>query len=181
MTIPGVNAAPSRSTVYIGLGSNMDAPQDQLARAVCEIGELPETALKRVSSFYRTAPVGITDQAPFVNAVAELASALSPHELLKRLVAIELRHGRVRRERNGPRTLDLDILLCDTLVMDDALLTTPHPRMHERAFVLVPLVEIAPDVRIPGKGYARDCLAGLDRSGVVKLVSGPAATAPAAP
>lgn len=181
MTTPQANATLSPSTVYIGLGSNMDGPEEQLRRAFREIAAMPETVLKRVSSLYRTAPVGITDQAPFVNAVAEVATSLAPHELLRQLAAIEQRHGRVRREKNGPRTLDLDILLFDGRVIDDARLITPHPRMHERAFVLVPLVEIAPDVQIPGMGYARECLAGLDQGGVVKLAPGPASMARACP
>ena len=158
-----------RSTVFLGLGSNLDHPDWQVQTAIREIYEIPETGLQRVSSMYETTPVGIVDQPPFVNAVVQVETTLSPHDLLQHLFDIEGRHARVRNEKNGPRTLDLDILIFNEWRIDDGKLTTPHPRMHERAFVLVPLTEIAPEVYIPGKGYAKDFLSDMDASGVYKL------------
>ncbi|MBL0123371.1 MAG: 2-amino-4-hydroxy-6-hydroxymethyldihydropteridine diphosphokinase [Betaproteobacteria bacterium] len=158
-----------RSTVFIGLGSNLDYPEAQVQTAIHEIDEIPDVELVKVSSQYETAPVGITDQPRFINAVAQVETTLSPHDLLRRLLEIEQRHARVRKEKNGPRTLDLDILLFGESLIDDDRLTTPHPRMHERAFVLVPLLEIAPDVSIAGKGCAKELLSKLDASGVHKV------------
>ncbi len=169
MTISASNLTGFRSTVFVGLGSNMSDPVWQLHSAIREIDEIPEAALVSVSSLYQTAPVGILDQPPFVNAVVKLETTLSPHDLLSRLSAIESAHGRIRAEKNGPRTLDLDILIFNEWRIDEANLTTPHPRMHERAFVLVPLLEIAPEVYIPGKGPARQALAKVDAGGVHRM------------
>ena len=126
---------------------------------------LPDTRLARVSSLYRTAPVGYADQPEFVNAVARIETALEPRALLDALLKIERRHGRVREFPNAPRTLDLDIALYDDVTVDEAGLTIPHPRMHERAFVMVPLAEIAPDLEIGGVPL-KHLLARLDRSAV---------------
>jgi len=158
-----------RSTVYLGLGSNLDHPELQVRAALREIGSIPDTGMVRVSAPYETAPVGIIDQPPFINAVAQVETTLSPHDLLRHLLDIEGQHARVRGEKNGPRTLDLDILIFNALRMDDGTLTTPHPRMHERAFVLVPLLEIAPEAYIPGKGFAKEFLSRVDAGGVRKL------------
>ncbi len=170
MTFSNTNLSTHRSTVYVALGSNMDQPVMHVQRALRDIDELPETALLKISTLYETAPVGITDQPVFVNAVAQVSTTLSPHDFLARLHAIEAQHGRVRSsltdEKNGPRTLDLDILIFDDLRIDEGGLTVPHPRMHERAFVLVPLVEISPDVVIPGKAAAKIFLVALDKTGV---------------
>lgn len=155
-----------QSIAFIGLGSNLDHPLGQIQNALREIHETNEIALVRVSSFYETAPVGLIDQPMFVNAAAEVITTLSPHDLLGALQAIELRHARVRHERNGPRTLDLDILLFNEWDLTEENITIPHPRMHQRPFVLAPLVEIAPEVLIPGKGVAKELLATLDTSGV---------------
>jgi 2-amino-4-hydroxy-6-hydroxymethyldihydropteridine diphosphokinase len=167
------NVLPYRSTVFIALGSNLDNPLLHVQRALRDIDELPETNLARVSSMYETAPVGFADQPPFVNAVAQITTALSPHDVLARLHAIEARHGRRRNnaseQRNGPRTLDLDILLFDDMQINERGLAVPHPRMHERAFVLVPLVEIAAGAIVPGKGAAKELLAALDDTGVSHL------------
>ena len=142
-------------------------------RAMREIEDLPETALVRVSSLYETAPIGMQDQPAFVNAVAEVASTLSPHEFLARLQAIEVQHGRLRNSerevKNGPRTLDLDILMFDEMQFSERGLTLPHPRMHERAFVLVPLLEIAPEAVVPGMGIASDLLSVVDCTGVAEF------------
>jgi 2-amino-4-hydroxy-6-hydroxymethyldihydropteridine diphosphokinase len=161
-----------RSTVFVGLGSNLDDPAWQVQSAFREINDIPEVSLVKISSLYQTMPVGIVNQPHFVNAVAEAETTLSPHAFLRHLSGIEASHGRVRGERNGPRVLDLDVLLFNDWQIDDEFLTTPHPRMHDRAFVLVPLIEIAPQVEIPGRGAAAALLAGLDASGVRRLDAG---------
>jgi 2-amino-4-hydroxy-6-hydroxymethyldihydropteridine diphosphokinase len=161
-----------RATVFLGLGSNLEQPLVQLSRALREVHEIPSTALVRVSSFYDTVPIGLADQPNFVNAVAELQTGLNPSELLNHLIEIEAAHQRVRLVRDGPRTLDLDILLYDDICMNEPMLTIPHPRMHARAFVLWPLAEIAPELVIPGRGYVLELLVALDVSGVRKYEEG---------
>ena len=148
----------SNHLAYIGLGSNMADPAAQVRRARDELVRLPTSRLLAFSSLNRTAPVGRLDQPDFINAVALIETGLTPHELLKALLDIEHHHGRVREHRNGPRTLDLDILMYDDLQCSDHHLTLPHPRMHQRAFVLHPLFEIAPDCRIAGYGDASELL-----------------------
>jgi len=143
---------------YVGLGANLGDPRRQLEEALIAMGGLPQTRLAARSSFYRTAPVGYEAQPDFVNAVAALDTALTPGELLDGLQGIERRHGRERSFPNAPRTLDLDLLLYGEDRIARPGLTVPHPRMHERAFVLRPLAEIAPDAEIPGKGKAGDLL-----------------------
>lgn len=143
-----------RATAYVGLGSNVGAPQAQVARALRELEGLPDTRLIRHSSLYETEPVGLRDQPGFINAVAIVETALSARALLDGLLDIEQRHGRVRTVKNGPRTLDLDILLYGNARIDEDGLTIPHPRMHERGFVLEPLLEIDADCEIPGLGRA---------------------------
>jgi 2-amino-4-hydroxy-6-hydroxymethyldihydropteridine diphosphokinase len=162
--------------VFIGLGSNLQQPERQLRRAVARIAALDGVRLRGVSSLYRSAPVGYADQPPFVNAVLRLATRLTPPALHAHLQAIEQEQGRTREFRNAPRTLDLDVLLYDALCQDDAALTLPHPRCHERAFVLLPLLELAPDCVIPTRGAARDWLAGctgqaIDRLGPLDAVA----------
>jgi 2-amino-4-hydroxy-6-hydroxymethyldihydropteridine diphosphokinase len=169
MTLASADLSGFRSTVFVGLGSNMENPEWQVQRALREIDDIPEASLDKVSSFYRTAPVGIIDQPPFVNAVAQVTTTLSPRRFLTCLMEIEGAHGRIRQEKNGPRTLDLDILIFNEWRINEELLTTPHPRMHERAFVLAPLLEIAPDVYIPGKGPAKDFL-HLDQSAGISRI-----------
>lgn len=150
------------SLAHVGLGSNLDHPRRQLARAVRALARLPRTRLLGVSPNYVTAPVGTTGAQPdYVNAVAVLDTRLSPRALLRRLFAIERRQGR-RREADdparAPRTLDLDLLLFGRRRLRARELTVPHPRMHERAFVLKPLADVAPAATIPGKGLARAAL-----------------------
>ena len=148
-------------SAFVGLGSNLETPVRQLTEALDAIARLPGTTLVRRSAFYRTAPVGFVDQPDFVNAVAWVRTELDPRELLSALLHIEADHGRVRALRNGPRTLDLDLLLHGDAARHEESLTLPHPRMHERAFVMVPLAEIAPDVGIPGVGVAHEIAARL--------------------
>jgi 2-amino-4-hydroxy-6-hydroxymethyldihydropteridine diphosphokinase len=143
----------------IGLGANLGDPVAQLRAAIAAIGRLAETRVVATSSFYRTAPVGYAAQPDFVNAAVSIETTLAPRALLDGLKSIELAAGRARTFKDAPRTLDLDILLFDDLVRHEAGLTIPHPRMHERAFALAPLVEIEPDAIVPGRGRAADLLA----------------------
>jgi len=145
---------------YIGLGSNLADPLAQLSRALQALDELPQTRLLKTSSLYRSAPVGYLDQPDFINAVAQLETELSPRALLDALLALELVCGRTREFKDAPRTLDLDVLMYDDLVHHEHGLTVPHPQMHLRAFVLLPLLEIAPDCVIPGVGAASDAMDG---------------------
>jgi 2-amino-4-hydroxy-6-hydroxymethyldihydropteridine diphosphokinase len=143
---------------YVGIGSNLDQPRSHVLLAFEDLGRIPDTGVVKRSSLYRSGPVGYADQPDFVNAVAEIQTSLPASRLLAELKDIEVRHGRRRSFRNAPRTLDLDILLYGELTMTLAHLTLPHPRMHERAFVLKPLYEIAPHASIPGVGTVKDCL-----------------------
>lgn len=137
-------------TAYVALGSNLGDRRDYLGRAVQALRELPSTYVTGVSSYYETAPVGgPPGQGPYLNAVAEVQTDLEPVALLDTLLTVEQSLGRVRSERHGPRTIDLDLLFYDELVLDDPRLTVPHPRLHERLFVLEPLAEVAPEVIHP--------------------------------
>lgn len=156
-------------TVFVGLGSNLGDPPAQIRRALRTLAQVPKTRLLRQSSLYRNPPVGYIDQPEFVNAVAEIETALPPAELLDQLLALERAHGRVRTHLNAPRTLDLDILLYGGLEVHEPGLTIPHPRMLKRAFVLVPLAEIAPQAVVPGSGRVADLVKSVDASGLVKL------------
>ena len=147
------------SLAYVGVGSNLDGPQRQVAQALGELDGIPGTRVVKRSSLYRSAPVGYAAQPEFVNAVAALDTTLDPEALLGELQAIEARHGRSRSFPNAPRSLDLDLLLYGEAEQRTARLTLPHPRMHERAFVLKPLVELEPGIAIPGRGRALDLLA----------------------
>jgi 2-amino-4-hydroxy-6-hydroxymethyldihydropteridine diphosphokinase len=146
---------------FIALGSNLADPVSQLAAAFDELSRLPRTRLVARSSLWRSAPVGYLDQPDFVNAVAEVETMLDAEALLAHLLDVERRHGRVREFTNAPRTLDLDVALYGDARIDSPTLTVPHPRMHERAFVLLPLNELAPDIVIPGQGALRDLLPGV--------------------
>lgn len=148
----------SRVRAYVALGANLGEPVAHLRAAVADLATLPGTRVVARSSLYRSAPVGLVDQPDFINAVVAVETSLEALPLLRALLAIEARHGRVRSVPNAPRTLDLDLLLYGAAVLAGAELTLPHPRMHERAFVLLPLLEIAPDVELPGLGAARGFL-----------------------
>jgi 2-amino-4-hydroxy-6-hydroxymethyldihydropteridine diphosphokinase len=141
---------------YIGIGSNLDQPASHVVLAFEDLGRIPDTTVVKRSSLYRSAPMGYADQPDFVNAVAEIETTLPASRLLAELKAIEARHGRQRSFRNAARPLDLDILLYGELTMSLAHLTLPHPRMHERAFVMKPLYEVAPHALIPGVGAVKD-------------------------
>jgi 2-amino-4-hydroxy-6-hydroxymethyldihydropteridine diphosphokinase len=154
---------------FIGLGANLGEPEDQVRRAITVLGKLRETRLVAASSLYRSAPLGVGDQPDFVNAVAQIETGLSARALLEELLAAEARFGRERPAPGAPRTLDLDLLLYGEQTLFEAGLTVPHPRMHERAFVLMPLAEIAPDIAIPGKGRAGTLLAKLGNQKILKI------------
>lgn len=138
---------------YIGIGANLGNAQQTVIDAITALADLPETHLVAASSLYLTAPVDAGGD-DYVNAVACINTALDSQALLTCLQGIEQAHGRQRPYRNAPRTLDMDLLLSGSTMLDTPSLVIPHPRMHERAFVLVPLLEIAPGMTIPGKGDA---------------------------
>ena len=153
---------PTRA--FIGLGSNLAHPRRQLAKALARLDAIGGVRVLAVSPSYVTAPIGGTPQPDYINAVALVETTLAPRALLDRLQAIERRQHRRRdaaTPRTAPRTLDLDLLLSGARRMRSARLTVPHPRMHERAFVLQPLTDITPAVRIPGRGLARRFLRGV--------------------
>jgi 2-amino-4-hydroxy-6-hydroxymethyldihydropteridine diphosphokinase len=142
---------------YIGLGANLGTPIEQVRAGMSALGALPASNVVRCSSLYRTAPVGLTAQPDFINAVCALDTTLAPHALLQYLLSIEREHGRERGPLpGGPRTLDLDLLLYGYVVLMTPSLSIPHPRLHERAFVLYPLQEIAPTLVVPGHGPVAD-------------------------
>ena len=147
-----------KHSAFIGLGSNLANPAAQVLQAMQAIGELPDTRVLARSSLYRSAPIGYLDQPDFINAVVKIETALAPLVLLEALLALEQENGRTREFQNAPRTLDLDVLLYDNLQHHQHGLTVPHPQMHRRAFVLHPLLEIAPDCVIPGVGAAAQAL-----------------------
>ena len=164
-----VTSHESRVTAFIALGSNLGDPAGQIRSALGALAALPGTKLVRQSSFYRNPPEGGLDQPEFVNAVAQIETRAGPRELLDHLLEIERAHGRARDFPNAPRTLDLDVVLYGDRVVREPALTIPHPRMLARAFVLVPLAEIAPDAVVPGRGRVADLAGKLDASGLVKL------------
>jgi len=153
---------------YIGLGSNLGDREANLRQALEHLAQTPETAVVRASSLYDTEPVGVEDQPHFLNAVAQLETQLAPRQLLWNLMLIERRLGRVRSQRWGPRTLDLDLLMVDDLVLDEEDLELPHPEMTKRSFVLVPMVELEPLLVHPVTGETM--LALLQRLGARPLV-----------
>ena len=156
---------------FVGLGGNVGDVAEAFASAAARMDALPGTQLLRVSRRYRTPAWGVAAQPDFLNAVAMLETNLPARELLDELLAIERAHGRDRMNetRWGPRTLDLDLLLYGDAVIDEAGLRVPHPHLHERAFALLPLAEIAAERRVPGLGRVRDLLDRVDASGCVPL------------
>ena len=143
---------------FIGLGSNLENPVLQINQAVTHLAMLPETCILKQSSLYRSAPIDAPNQPDYINAVVKLKTLLQPQQLLEHLLTIEENSGRIRTYSNAPRILDLDLLLYDNLQYHEENLIVPHPRMHQRAFVLRPLVEIENDSVIPGIGLASELL-----------------------
>jgi 2-amino-4-hydroxy-6-hydroxymethyldihydropteridine diphosphokinase len=146
---------------FIGIGSNLGDREATLRRAIELLAAEDGIEVVAVSELRETEPVGPVEQGPFLNGAVRLATELPPRELLERLLAIEQRLGRVRKERFGPRTIDLDLLLVGEQVIDEPGLTIPHPRLHERPFALAPVAELAPDLVIPGRGPISALLAKL--------------------
>jgi len=144
---------------YIGIGSNQGDARAHVLQAFEELGRLPGMRLEGRSALYRSEPVDAPGQPDYVNAAAGVDTDLSAAQLLAALQDLELRHGRERPYPNAPRTLDLDLLLYGDSTFQSAMLTLPHPRMHQRAFVLLPLLELDPRLEVPGRGAARELLA----------------------
>ncbi|HEY8229396.1 MAG TPA: 2-amino-4-hydroxy-6-hydroxymethyldihydropteridine diphosphokinase [Rhodanobacteraceae bacterium] len=156
-------------TACVALGSNLDDPRVQVERGFAVLAALPNTVVRARSRLYRTPPWGLVDQPDFINAAARLETTLAPRELLDALLAVETRAGRVRGARNGPRILDLDLLLYGDHAINERDLVVPHPRLHERAFVLLPLADIAPDLEVPGQGRVAELLERVDTAGCVPI------------
>lgn len=154
---------------YIGLGGNLDNPRDQVERAFIELDQIPNTRLIAQSPLYRSAPVGPGEQPDYVNAAALLETSLYPLELLDALQAIERAHQRVRIERWGPRTLDLDILLIDQQTIASERLTVPHPYLTQRSFVLYPLADIAPELVLPDGTHLNQLLQACACDGLEQI------------
>jgi 2-amino-4-hydroxy-6-hydroxymethyldihydropteridine diphosphokinase len=156
------------ATAWVALGANLGDAAATLRSAIESLRRLPSTDSLRASPFYRSPSVGGPGP-DYVNAVVELRTALEPQALLEALLEIEMAHGRVRSHRNAPRTLDLDLLLFDDRIVQSETLTLPHPRLHERAFVLRPLADLAPGCVIPGKGPLGAWLAAVADQRIDKL------------
>lgn len=156
---------------FVGMGGNVGDVANTLMEAIWALEALPQTSVRSQSDLYRSPPWGRTDQAQFINAVVELQTRLAPSILLDRLIEIEERFGRVRNadERWGPRTLDLDLLLYGDQTIQVPGLCIPHPHLHERGFVLVPLAQIAPNLDVPGQGRVADLLADIDASAITLI------------
>lgn len=155
---------------YIGVGSNLADPPAQVGRALLGLARMPQSRLLRSSRLYRSAPWGMLDQPEFVNAAAAVETELPAQALMQALLAIERDAGRDRRgERWGPRILDLDLLLYDALTIAEPGLQVPHPHLHERAFVLLPLAEIAPHLDVPGRGPISALLERVDTTGCLAI------------
>ena len=163
------------STAYLGLGGNLGDRSWYLAEAVRRLHRAPGIRVERTSSVYETKPVGVTNQPDFLNLVAQVTAEIGPRDLLACCLQIESDLGRVRTQRWGPRTVDLDVLWYDGQIVNEPDLVLPHPRLHERAFVLVPLVEIAPELSLAG-GLVSVLAARSDRTGLRLL--GPLAWLP---
>ena len=162
---------------FVGLGANLGDAKRKLSEAVSALAQLPQTRVVAVSAVYRSAPIDSSGP-DYLNAVALLDTGLDPQTLLAALLAIELQHGRERPYRNAPRTLDLDLLLHGDSVLSTLQLKLPHPRLHERAFVLHPLLDVAPDLRLPDGRLAASllpCVADqrIERADAIGLLAPP--------
>jgi 2-amino-4-hydroxy-6-hydroxymethyldihydropteridine diphosphokinase len=159
----------SQSVVYVGLGANLGDTEMALAGAWAELQQLPGTSDHRCSSWFRSAPIDATGP-DYLNAVACFNTSMQPHALLSELQRIELIYGRERGWRNAPRTLDLDLLLHGQATLISPVLTVPHPRLHERAFVLLPLAELNPKLFVPGHGAVIELLAAVSTQRIERLL-----------
>jgi 2-amino-4-hydroxy-6-hydroxymethyldihydropteridine diphosphokinase len=159
---------PAPERAYIALGANLGDARAALAHASDELARLPGSTRVAVSSVYRSAPVDAAGP-DYLNAVVAIDTTLRAVELLGHLHAIEHAHGRQRSHRNAPRTLDLDLLLLGNAMIDTPTLTVPHPRLHQRAFVLLPLLELAPELELPGLGPAAAFLPGVRDQAIQRL------------
>lgn len=168
MNAPALRVESEPVTAYVGVGANLGFARDAVMNALIDLERLPATSFVAASRLYRSAPVD-GDGPDYINAVAEIETRLPAHDLLLALQAIETRYGRVRTTRNAPRTLDLDLLLYGSGLIRTPDLTVPHPRMGERAFVLVPLMELAGDIEIPGRGRAKALAAHIEGQRVEPL------------
>ena len=157
-------------TAFVGLGANLGEAAETLRLALAALGGLPECRLLAASSVYRTAPVDASGP-DYLNGVARLETSLAAEALLDELLALELRFGRERRYHHAPRTLDLDLLLHGEQIINTPRLTLPHPRAHQRAFVLVPLSELAPDLVLPGRGAITDWLGTVQDQAIERLAA----------
>ncbi|QGX40647.1 2-amino-4-hydroxy-6-hydroxymethyldihydropteridine diphosphokinase [Permianibacter aggregans] len=153
-------------TAYIGLGSNLDDPRQQLQRALQALANMPDSTLLNASPFYRSAPLAGMAQNDYCNAVAAIATTLTARQLLQQLQQIENQQGRIRQQRWASRTLDLDLLLYDNAVIHTADLQVPHYALHQRPFVVFPLLDIAPDLKLPDGTALRDLAEQLSREGL---------------
>lgn len=163
-------SSPEGAKAYVGLGSNLNDPETRLKQAFDALDRIPRTRCLERSRIYQSRPVGPPDQPDYLNAVALLSTQLDAHRLLAELQHIERVQGRVRDRRWGPRTLDLDLLLFADLVIETPDLVVPHAAMHQRLFVLLPLADISPELRIPGRGKLQDLIKACSDQGVRPLV-----------
>lgn len=164
-----MSAAPAPARAFIAFGANLGDPAASFEHACAALAALPDTNVERRSSLYRSAPVGVEGQPDYVNGVIELHTHIAAPTLLAHLLDIEHEAGRRRDGHCAPRTLDLDLLLYDDQVIHAPGLEVPHPRMHQRAFVLLPLAEIAPDAQIPGHGPVAALLPGVADQEIARI------------
>ena len=155
--------------IFIALGSNLGNPKEQVKNGILSIKKIGGVKILSESNLYETPPVGMVNQPNFINAVIKIDSDLSPYALLDKLLKIENTAGRIRVDKNGPRTLDLDILLFDNLILNEKKLTIPHPRMHERLFVLMPLKDIDEAIVIPNHGAIIDIINKLNPENIIRI------------
>lgn len=161
---------PADIVAYVGLGSNLGDKATNIKQALALLDAAAGVRLKQAAPFYRTAPVGYTKQDWFINTVAEIYTELPPHTLLTLLLTLEKKLGRVRLQHWGPRTIDLDLLLYGSEIITTKELVVPHPHMHERAFVMVPLADLAPDIVIPGRGKAAELAQLLAQEQIIEPI-----------
>ena len=157
------------NNIFIALGSNLENPKEQVKNGVLAIKKINGVKILKESNLYETPPVGILDQPNFINAVIKIDCDLSPEKLLDELLNIESMAGRIRIDKNGPRTLDLDILLFNDLILSGERLTIPHPRMHKRLFVLMPLKDIDETIVIPNQGAIIDIINQLHPENIIRI------------